>query len=64
MKPRRYLSPAEETQLAADIRLRESLRTKELMRKYNASRSLVDTVARKSKMLESKIDVNCQDARP
>lgn len=48
-KQRHKLTAAEEAALAADILLRESLVTKALMRKYNASRSLVDRVSRETK---------------
>lgn len=48
-KPRHKLSNDEEASLAADLILREQLVTKELMRKYNASRSLIDRVSRETK---------------
>lgn len=50
MRKRRHkLSPEEEHALVADIQLRDSLVTKLLMRKYNASRSLIDRVSRGTK---------------
>ncbi len=48
-KPRHKLSVREETALAADLLLRDQLVTKELMRKYNVSRSLIDRVSRETK---------------
>jgi len=48
-KPRHKLTAQEEAALAADLLLREQLVTKELMRKYNASRSLIDRISREVK---------------
>jgi hypothetical protein len=51
-KRRHHLTKAEEAALAADIALSRTLTTKELMRKYSASRSLVDAVKRKTPRIE------------
>jgi hypothetical protein len=48
-KPRHKLTLTEECALAADLILRDQLVTKELMRKYNACRSLIDRVSRETK---------------
>jgi Holliday junction resolvase-like predicted endonuclease len=48
-KSRHKLTTEEEAALAADLILREQLVTKLLMRKYNASRSLIDRVSRETK---------------
>lgn len=48
-KARHKLTDEQEAALAADLALREQLVTKELMRKYNASRSLIDRVSRETK---------------
>lgn len=48
-KPRHKLTDEQEAALASDLLLRERLVTKELMRKYNASRSLIDRVSRETK---------------
>lgn len=55
-KVRHHLTAAEEAALTADITLSRALTTKELMRKYNASRSLVDSVKRKVPREPSKQD--------
>ena len=46
-KRRRRLTAEEQSDLLADIILSRSLTTKKLMLKYNASRSLIDTMKRR-----------------
>jgi hypothetical protein len=46
-KTRHNLTPIEEAALAADLALRDMLSTKALMRKYDASRTLIDNIKRK-----------------
>jgi len=49
-KPRHNLTAVEEAALAADLSLREALVTKVLMRKYNASRTVIDRVKREVRL--------------
>lgn len=56
------LDPTEEALLIADINLRRTLTTKSLMRRYNASRSLVDKYVRMTRPPEDVPHETKQDA--